>query len=277
MVIIDSQVHVWKAETPDRPWISPEAHLPDPFGYQDLLREMKVAGVDRAILVPPGWEGARNDFALEGAAKHPDRFAVMGRIPIEDPETVAVLPQWQKPSGMLGIRVALQKEYHKRWLTDGTTDWFWPAAEKFGIPVMVFAPSRHAEIRDIAINHPKLALIVDHMGLLRETDELAAAAIEGIIPLADCPNVHVKVSSIPLYSSEPYPYRNLHAALGRLIGAFGPKRSFWGTDITRIWSRCTYRQCVTLFTEDLEFLSAEDLEWVMGRGLAECLAWPLPR
>lgn len=65
--------------------------------------------------------------------------------------------------------------------------------------------------------------------------------------------------------------------LGRLIRAFGPKRAFWGTDITRIWARCTYRQCVTLFTEELDFLPADDLEWVMGRGIVECLSWPLPR
>jgi hypothetical protein len=46
------------------------------------------------------------------------------------------------------------------------------------------------------------------------------------------------------------------------------------TDITRIWSRASYRQCVTLFTEALDFLSAEDLEWVMGRGIMQCLRWP---
>jgi L-fuconolactonase len=79
---------------------------------------------------------------------------------------------------------------------------------------------------------------------------------------------------VPLYSGEPYPYRSLHAPLRTLIGAFGPRRAFWGTDITRIWSRASYRQCVTLFTEALDFLSAEDLEWVMGRGIMQCLQWP---
>jgi predicted TIM-barrel fold metal-dependent hydrolase len=109
--------------------------------------------------------------------------------------------------------------------------------------------------------------------LLREQDARAAAVIERTSALAEHPNVHVKVTSVPLYSSEPYPYRNLHDALRRLIAAFRPRRSFWGTDITRIWSRCSYRQCVTLFTEELDFLSGDDLEWVMGRGIRECLRW----
>jgi predicted TIM-barrel fold metal-dependent hydrolase len=275
-MIVDAQVHVWKADAPERPWAYGPPHLPEPFGYEDLLREMKAAGVDRAVLIPPGWEGGRVDFALEGAQRHPDRFGVMGRIEIEKPESAALLPGWKAQHGMLGIRLAFQKAHNQRWLTDGTADWFWPAAEKHGIPLMVFAPGRDAEIRAIAEAHPGLKIVIDHMGLAREQDAEAAAAIERLCALADCPNLHVKVSSVPLYSSEPYPYRNLHVALEHLIGAFGPKRSFWGTDITRIWSRASYRQCVTLFTEELSFLSADDLDWVMGRGLAQCLAWPLP-
>ena len=46
---------------------------------------MKIAGVDRVILVPPSWDGYRNDYALEAAQKYPDRFAVMGKVPLNDP------------------------------------------------------------------------------------------------------------------------------------------------------------------------------------------------
>jgi hypothetical protein len=31
---------------------------------------------------------------------------------------------------------------------------------------------------------------------------------------------------------------------------------------------------VTLFTEELNFLSAEDKEWIMGKSLANWLRWP---
>jgi L-fuconolactonase len=273
-MIVDAQIHVWAPETPQRPWLrAGDAHLPRPFGYEDLRVEMARAGVDRAVLIPPAWEGDRVDFVLEAAAQYPDRFAAMGRIAVQDPRGAALLPDWKRQPGMLGIRLSFQKEHNRHWMRDGTADWFWPAAEQCGIPVMVFAPDWPAELRAIAINHPRLKLIVDHMGLRREQDADAAAAIERTMGLADCPNVFVKVTSVPLYSSEPYPYRNLHDPLRRLIGAFGPRRAFWGTDLTRIWSRCSYRQCVTLFTQELDFLSADDLEWVMGRGLMECLEW----
>ena len=58
----------------------------------------------------------------------------------------------------------------------------------------------------------------------------------------------------------------------RVVQAFGPQRVFWGTDLTRL--PCPYRQAVTLFTEELDFLSDTDKEWIMGRGIAEWLHWP---
>jgi L-fuconolactonase len=89
--------------------------------------------------------------------------------------------------------------------------------------------------------------------------------------------VFVKVSALPCFSTEPYPFKNLHQPLRRVIEAFGPRRAFWGSDITRVPPTCSFRQVVTQFTEELDFLSPTDLEWIMGRGLAECLRWPLDR
>jgi L-fuconolactonase len=59
-----------------------------------------------------------------------------------------------------------------------------------------------------------------------------------------------------------------------VVDAYGPRRVFRGTDLTRL--PCPYRQAVTLFTEELDFLSSDDKEWIMGRGIAEWLGRPLP-
>lgn len=113
------------------------------------------------------------------------------------------------------------------------------------------------------------------MGFARETtDDAALAGADRIVALARSPNIHVKVSALPCYSTAPYPFANLREPLRRVIAAFGPRRAFWGSDITRVADRCSYRQTVTHFTEALDFLAAGDLEWIMGRALMECLAWP---
>ena len=273
MKIIDSQVHIWLPAGPNRPW-NPGAEPRPPFSYEDTLAQMDSAGVQAAILVPPSFEGHRNDYALEAAAKYPDRFAVMGRLPIQEAGAAALLEQWHSHPGMLGVRLTFHRDKDRPWMTDGTADWFWPQAERLDIPVMVHAPERLVNVGELAARHPGLRIIVDHMGFARATrDEFAEAGADRIIALAGHANVFVKVSALPCYSTQPYPHRNLHNPLRRVIEAFGPRRCFWGTDYTRMPKTSSYQQAVTLVTEELDFLSAQDLECVMGRGIAECLRW----
>jgi predicted TIM-barrel fold metal-dependent hydrolase len=100
------------------------------------------------------------------------------------------------------------------------------------------------------------------------------ANLPQLLALAKYPNVGVKASGAPSYSSQPYPYRNIHTYIRQIYDAFGAERMFWGTDITRM--PCSWRQCVTMFTEELPWLSGRDQELVMGRALCNWIGWKLP-
>ena len=278
MLIVDAQVHIWGADTPERPWPAgghARAHRPQPFSKDDLLREMDAAGIARVVIVPPSWEGDRNDLALEAARLHPDRLAVMGRPPLEAGDPHA-LDHWRDQPGMLGIRVTTAGAGARELFTEPDSDWLWAAAERNGLPAMVSVPGLLPAIDRIAERHPGLRLVIDHLALVRDAkDEAAFADLPQLLALARRPNVAAKASALPRYSSEPYPYPKLHPYLRRVFDAFGPKRMFWGTDLTGI--PCSYRHAVTLFTDELPWLKGEDLEWVMGRGICEWLGWPLPK
>jgi predicted TIM-barrel fold metal-dependent hydrolase len=97
--------------------------------------------------------------------------------------------------------------------------------------------------------------------------------IDVLVNFARMKNVGVKASCLPCYVAEPYPFPTLHPQIRRVVDAFGPQRIFWGTDLSQM--PCSYHQAVTLFTEELDFLSAQDKEWIMGRALAHWLRWPL--
>ena len=103
-------------------------------------------------------------------------------------------------------------------------------------------------------------------------DAAAFADLDQLLAVAQHPNVALKVSAVPRFSTERYPWRNLHPYLQRMTAAFGPQRMLWGTDLSRM--RCSYREAVTMFTEELPFLSTDDLEWIMGRTASTLLGWP---
>ena len=84
----------------------------------------------------------------------------------------------------------------------------------------------------------------------------------------------MKASALPCFTAEPYPFRDMHRYARKAYDAFGPRRMFWGTDLSRL--PCPYRQAVTMFTEEMPWLKGEDLELVMGRALCEYLGWALP-
>jgi L-fuconolactonase len=273
MLIADAQVHIWAADRPDRPWPSighSYAHRTVPLGKDELLREMDTAGVDRVVIVPPSWEGDRNDLALDAARQHPTRFAVMGRLPLI-PAAPAILAAWRDQPGMLGIRFTVRPEH--TWLIDGSADWMWDAAQRLGLPVMISCPGSLSIVGMLADRYPGLKLAIDHLALVRTKDDAAFADLANLLALARRPNVAAKTSALPCFSSEPYPYRNLHSYLREVFDAFGPRRMFWGTDLTRL--PCSYRQAVTMFTEELAWLSRADLELVMGRALCDWLGWPV--
>jgi predicted TIM-barrel fold metal-dependent hydrolase len=94
-----------------------------------------------------------------------------------------------------------------------------------------------------------------------------------LIKLARHPNVAVKATGAPGYSSGPYPFRSMHPYLRQIYHAFGPTRMFWGADITKM--PCSWRQCVTMFTEELPWLSERDKDLVMGQAVCAWWGWML--
>ncbi len=235
---------------------------------------MDEAGVDRVIIVPPSLEGERLDYAQEAVQRYPDRFAIMGLIALNDPTTARRFATWRGQCGVLGIRLNIAVD-QAAWLTCGTADWFWPAAEKAGIPVMFLTTGQTQLFAPIAERHPQLVLIIDHMGVSSQTvrNKAVPAAIDQSVALAKYPNVSVKLSAAPLFSSEPYPFRDVTAYIRRLFDAYGPRRCYWGTDVTNSFAKATYPQRVRHFTEALDFLTEEDRDWIMGRAIVMRLGW----
>ena len=271
MKIVDAQVHMWAAGPPS----GHHRQVPR-FAADELLPEMAAAGVDAALIHPHlPWDPGANELACAAALERPHRFAVLGQLALERPESRALIDTWRDRPGMLGLRFSLTRPEEERWHVDGTMDWLWPAAERAGLPVATMAWRFLPTLASIAERHPALRLIIDHCGLVRAAKgEAAFANLDQLLAVARLPNVALKATGAPGYSTAAYPFRDIHDGLRRIYDAFGPDRFFWGTDLTRM--PCTYRECVAMFTEELSWLRGAELAKVMGAGLCDWIGWRGP-
>lgn len=274
MTIIDAQIHIWQENTPDRPWPSGAVSLQGPpFSMEQAIATLDAARVDRAILVPPSWVGLQNAYALEAAQRYSDRFGVMGRFDPLAPDGANQLRELRGQKGLLGLRMMLNTPESVALIDDPRAAWFWEEAERTNLPLMCFLPLNAEALGPLAARHPGLRLIIDHAGRnpRGEKDEAAWSDINSLLALAQHPNITVKVSSLPCFSSGPYPFTVLHEPIRRLRDAYGARRLLWGSDVTRL--TVPYVDNLRLFTEKLDFLSTDDREWILARSAWSWCNW----
>jgi L-fuconolactonase len=198
---------------------------------------------------------------------------VMGRFDPDAPGARERLRHWREQPGMLGLRFSFHTPLLRQPFLDGRFDWVWGEAERAGLPIMVLLHQAYLErLLPVIEAHPGLRLVIDHLGLASgEKDAHAFRDIDKLLALARFPNVAAKASALPSYTSEAFPYAGLHPYLRRVHQAFGARRMFWGTDLSRL--PCSYAQAIAMFTEHMPWLPPKDLPWIMGRGVREWLDW----
>jgi branched-chain amino acid transport system ATP-binding protein len=125
VLIVDAQVHIWSQGTP-----SGQHRQTSRYSAEDCLKEMAEGGVDAAALHPPGWDPNDVEVAVEAARQYPDRFGILGHFPLDKRESRSLIDGWKSRPGMLGLRFFFLRPHQQNWLTDGTMDWLWPAAER---------------------------------------------------------------------------------------------------------------------------------------------------
>jgi L-fuconolactonase len=231
-------------------------------------------GVQGAVLVPPSWNGWDNGYSLDAAVAQPKRFTVMGRFNFQAADAKERLRTWRDQPGMAGIRFFISGEPWMQLLAPEQR-WIWEIAEESRLPLMATIPGNIAAFEPILQQCPHLRLIIDHAGRHPRgaQDDGAWADADQLHALARFKHVGVKVSSLPCFSTQTYPFKNLHTPIRKLYDVFGPERLMWGSDATRL--TCPYGENIRLFTEALDFLSSSDKEWIMGRALAQALDWKI--
>jgi len=271
MQIVDAQIHLWGSGMP-----SNLSHRQvTTFTPEEAIGLMDEGGVAAAVIHPPGWDPGSDDMATAAVRNYPGRFAIMGATPLDDPESGERIATWRDTPGMLGLRYNFLNKPARQMLHDGELEWLWTAAEEAGVPIATLAEDSLDVLGQVAERHPGLRLTIDHLGGRGGTtplkDDASMTHMPTLLALAKLPNVAVKATGAPGYSSEAYPFPIMHTYLQKIYDAFGPNRMFWGTDISKM--PCSWGDCVTMFTEELPWLNKGELNLIMGDALCAWWGW----
>ena len=223
------------------------------------------------MLVPPTWEGPRNDVVRAAIHEHPTRFAALLRVDATNPDVVRDLPALRQIPNVVGIRLSMTQGDWRATMRAADVGGFFAAAEQAGVRLSIYTPGGYRELADLATRYPELRITVDHLALDRVGPPLDQA-VGPVLELAAHQNVAVKASALPCFVDEAFPFPSIGRGVVRLLREFGSDRVFWGSDLSRL--PCTYGELISCFFDHMPELDGPELTELMGGAISRWLEWP---
>jgi L-fuconolactonase len=275
MPVIDSQVHVYAANTPDRPWHS-VPNWPDHVTGDEMVAAMDAVGVDGAIFISSfSMYQYDSSYAVEVQQAHPGRFGLVKPVNPDNPAVADVIAEWKETPGTVGIRIMMTPEAERN-PTDPGLDVILREAVRHDFPVNMLSWGNIDAGIAVVDRHPDTRFIIDHLSILQPRTPPAApepwADLPKVLDLAKRPNAVIKVSGACTLSREPYPFPDIWDPLARVFDAWGLDRCLWGTDWTRAFAVVNYENAVEPFRLT-DRLSDSDREILMGGACAKAYGW----
>ncbi len=275
MPIIDSQVHAYAANTPQRPWHT-IPNWPAHVTGDEMVAAMDKVGVDGAIFVSPFvMYQFDSSYAVEVQRAHRGRFALVKPVDPNNPAVADVIADWKKTPGTVGIRIMMRKEVGRD-PNDPGLDRITRAAVRHDFPVNLSCAGNLDAVAALLDRNPDTRFIIDHMGLMQPRTPPAPpppwADLPKVIELAKRPNAVIKVSGACTLAREPYPFPDIWDPLARVFDAWGLDRCLWGTDWTRAFAVVNYEQAVAPFRLT-DRLSDSERAMLMGGACTKAYGW----
>jgi predicted TIM-barrel fold metal-dependent hydrolase len=165
-------------------------------------------------------------------------------------------------SRIRGMRLNFNQTALRGTLRDGRAGRLVEAAEKAALPVMIFAFEEPEALERLVASHADASFMVDHANVGKGASERhLKESIERILCFSQYESVAVKVSALPCFTSEAYPFERATGALMFVVSKFGAERCMWGSDLHRL--PCPWADWAVAVVS-LQVLTEEEKEQVMG-------------
>jgi len=268
--IIDPHVHVWKHD-PAYPFAA-GAKVPERDATPETLLElMKTNGVSRTVIIQVIHYRYDNSYLAAVLKRYRGVFQGVARVDPLDPSAPDHLSRLTE-QGFRGVRLSPAGDASGDWFHGPLMPPLWKRCRDLKVPMTVLAPiSRMPDVGLLLEKFPDLTVVIDHMA---DCPVDQPAELEKLIALQRYPNVFVKISHTWSISRQPYPWLDAQEHVKRLYHTFGPQRLMWATDWPIIEGWSTYEKALTVVRDEMKFLNAEDLRWILSKAIER--VWPMP-
>jgi predicted TIM-barrel fold metal-dependent hydrolase len=290
MNYIDAHVHVWTpdlAHYPLGPGWKREDMQPPSFTPEELFKHCKPAGVNRINLIQMSFYGPKdptsgrgkdydNRYMLDMMKLYGDVFVGTAVI---DPEAEGAerLMAEQAKQRVRAYRIypGLTKQPPARWLQPvGYARLFAAGAEHNQAMSCLIDPDALPELDRMCRRFPETPVVIDHLCGIGGNPQgtIPDKEVEALCAMARHKRVLVKVGAFYALGKKQPPYTDLGPLIRRVVQAFGARRCLWESDCPFQVVKDKYRDSLDLIRTRLDFLTAEDKDWLLRR-TAEDFFW----
>lgn len=266
---IDAHVHVWTPDTkayPLKKGASADQMKPPSFTPEELFAHCHPDGVTRIVLIQMSYYGYDNSYMLDMMRAYPGTFGGVSVIDIDGDDVSGVMKDHAK-QGVKGFRIRAQGDTVGDWFTSEGMKKMWQtgAGEKLSMCCLSDADALPG-IRKMCEIHPETPVMIDHFSRIGVSGTIGQSDLDNLLKLAEFDTVSVKVSAFYALGAKAAPYTDLGDMVRQLRDAYGPERLMWATDCPyQVQKGHTYADSIALIRDRLDFLSAEDKEWMLRK------------
>ena len=274
--ILDSHCHAWRV-WPYAPLVPDETSRGT---IDQLVYEMDVHGVEQAAVVCAAIENNPDnvEYVSFARSRYTGRLHVIADLDCTWHET------YHRPGSADRLR-ALADRYelagfthylgrdNDGWLASEEASQLLTVAEERGLLVsLAGSPVWQDDLRVLARRHPGVPILCHHLGGASVGAD--PAGLRSLIESVSCPNIYIKASGFHYASPRgwDYPWPEGTELFRQIFEAFGPDRLCWASDFPASTRYTTYRQSLEVIRTHCDFLSASDLEAILGGTLQGILS-----
>jgi L-fuconolactonase len=237
-----------------------------PTTYQDMIKAMDEAGVDRSALVHSSTAyGYDNSYVADAVAAVPSRFTGVYSIDVLAPDAIKTFDDWlgRGCTGMRLFTTGSTLPDQATFFAEPKSYPFWEHAAAKNIPVcMQMKQEGLPLLREIMDRFPKVTIILDHLARAPFEDGPPYSAAAEFFDLVKYKQVFLKITPSN-WGAKKWGKGTPDTFFGKVVDTFGASRIAFGSNFPN--SPGTLKEILGAARKTFSFVKASDQDWIFGK------------